>query len=154
MPSFVTPMFGLTIFQGLADTFCLLRLPFVSDEAKKLNRDIFETMYFAALSASNAQAVKEGHYETYPGSPASKVCVILPIRCSFAPISLKNIFTKQHRVCFSLTFGTSSHLIAGTGQSSRRKSPSMAFVTLYFLHLCRPLRRLRYTPIFRRSSEP
>ncbi len=58
--------------QGLADTFILLRYPFDSDEAKKLNRDIFETIYFAALTASNELAKEYGPYETYEGSPISK----------------------------------------------------------------------------------
>lgn len=62
---------GLGI-QGLADTFLLLRMPFESDEAKALNRDIFETMYFAAMTASKDLAVKEGPYETFKGSPVSK----------------------------------------------------------------------------------
>jgi len=62
---------GLGI-QGLADTFAILGLPFTSPEAKKLNRDIFETIYYAALSASCDIAVKEGTYETYKGSPISK----------------------------------------------------------------------------------
>ena len=58
--------------QGLADAFILLRLPFESEEAKKLNREIFETMYFAALSESAELAQKHGAYETYGGSPVSK----------------------------------------------------------------------------------
>lgn len=62
---------GLGI-QGLADTFILLRLPFTSDEAKKLNEEIFETMYFAAVTASNELAIAEGPYSTFEGSPISK----------------------------------------------------------------------------------
>jgi ribonucleoside-diphosphate reductase alpha chain len=58
--------------QGLADTFILMRLPFTSDEAKKLNSEIFETMYFAGLTASKDLAQEEGAYETYAGSPISK----------------------------------------------------------------------------------
>jgi ribonucleoside-diphosphate reductase alpha chain len=58
--------------QGLADAFILMRYPFESDEAKKLNSEIFETIYFAGLNASNDLAKKEGPYETFPGSPASK----------------------------------------------------------------------------------
>ncbi|KZT40785.1 ribonucleotide reductase alpha subunit [Sistotremastrum suecicum HHB10207 ss-3] len=57
---------------GLADTFMILRMPFESQEAKELNIQIFETIYHAALEASHELAVKEGHYETFPGSPASK----------------------------------------------------------------------------------
>jgi len=58
--------------QGLADVFVKLRLPFDSEGASLLNRDIFETIYFAALSSSKDIAKIEGPYETYPGSPISK----------------------------------------------------------------------------------
>jgi len=58
--------------QGLADAFILMRYPFESEEAKKLNSEIFETIYFAALTASKDLAKVDGAYETYPGSPASK----------------------------------------------------------------------------------
>jgi ribonucleoside-diphosphate reductase alpha chain len=58
--------------QGLADTFILLRLPFESDLAKLLNRNIFETIYFAAMTASKDLAKEQGMYETFPGSPLSK----------------------------------------------------------------------------------
>lgn len=62
---------GLGI-QGLADAFIMLRLPFTSDEAKKLNQEIFETIYFAAVTASMEEAKVDGTYETYKGSPISK----------------------------------------------------------------------------------
>lgn len=62
---------GLGI-QGLADAFILLRMPFESKEAKGLNKDIFETMYFAAMTASKDLAIEEGAYETFKGSPVSK----------------------------------------------------------------------------------
>ncbi|MCC9042610.1 ribonucleoside-diphosphate reductase subunit alpha [Myroides sp. M-43] len=58
--------------QGLADAFILLRMPFTSPEAKKLNQEIFETIYFAALTASNEMAKEEGTYSTFEGSPISK----------------------------------------------------------------------------------
>merc|ERR1719512_25597 len=58
--------------QGLADVFLMMRLPFESESARKLNKDIFETIYFAACEASCELAIKEGPYETFPGSPASK----------------------------------------------------------------------------------
>lgn len=58
--------------QGLADTFIKLRLPFTSDEAKKLNQEIFETLYFAAVSASMELSKEEGPYSTFKGSPISK----------------------------------------------------------------------------------
>ena len=58
--------------QGLADTFILMRQAFDSPEAKKLNEDIFETIYFGAMEASMEIAKKEGTYKTYEGSPVSK----------------------------------------------------------------------------------
>ena len=58
--------------QGLADVFFLMGLPFASDEAKAINRNIFETIYFAALTASCELAEKDGPYETFAGSPASQ----------------------------------------------------------------------------------
>jgi len=58
--------------QGLADTFVMMGLPFESDEAKKLNKDIFETIYFAALTASKDLAKKYGPYSSFEGSPASQ----------------------------------------------------------------------------------
>ncbi len=58
--------------QGLADAFILMRFPFASDEAKQMNKDIFETMYFAGLTASKDLAQAEGAYQTYKGSPASE----------------------------------------------------------------------------------
>lgn len=58
--------------QGLADTFCLMGFPFESDKARQLNKEIFETIYFAAMTESKEQAKKFGPYETYEGSPVSK----------------------------------------------------------------------------------
>jgi ribonucleoside-diphosphate reductase alpha chain len=58
--------------QGLADTFALLQLPFESPEARALNKEIFETIYFAACTASKDAAIAEGAYSTFQGSPASK----------------------------------------------------------------------------------
>lgn len=58
--------------QGLADTFLMLAMPFESEEAQGLNRDIFETLYFASMEASMELAEKEGPYETFKGSPVSK----------------------------------------------------------------------------------
>ena len=58
--------------QGLADAFLLLRLPFESQEAQTLNREIFETIYFAAMTASKDLAKVEGPYTSYAGSPISK----------------------------------------------------------------------------------
>ena len=58
--------------QGLADTFIRLHMPFDSQEAKGLNKDIFETIYFASMSASKDLAKIDGAYETFKGSPVSK----------------------------------------------------------------------------------
>jgi ribonucleoside-diphosphate reductase alpha chain len=58
--------------QGLADVFILMRHPFDSDEARVLNREIFETIYYAACTASKDLAKEEGAYETFKGSPASE----------------------------------------------------------------------------------
>jgi len=58
--------------QGLADAFLIMRLAFESPEARRLNEDIFETIYFAACEASCELAEKLGAYETFAGSPASK----------------------------------------------------------------------------------
>lgn len=58
--------------QGLADLFIEFDIPFVSEKAKELNRYIFETIYFAAMTESNNLAKLHGTYESYPGSPTSK----------------------------------------------------------------------------------
>lgn len=58
--------------QGLADTFVMLGMPFDSDQARELNKQIFETMYHAALEASHELAIKYGPYDTFKESPASK----------------------------------------------------------------------------------
>lgn len=58
--------------QGLADTFILLGLPFDSEEARVVNKEIFETLYYGAMTASKDLAREEGPYETYEGSPVSK----------------------------------------------------------------------------------
>lgn len=58
--------------QGLADTFVMLGMPFESEEARKLNKEIFETIYFAGMTESKEQAKQHGAYESYEGSPVSK----------------------------------------------------------------------------------
>ena len=58
--------------QGLADAFILMRFPFESDDAKDLNKAIFETIYYAAMTASKDLAKVEGAYSTFAGSPTSK----------------------------------------------------------------------------------
>lgn len=57
--------------QGLADVFMILNIPFYSDEAKELNKQIFETIYHAALERSNEMAEEDGTYSSFEGSPAS-----------------------------------------------------------------------------------
>jgi ribonucleoside-diphosphate reductase alpha chain len=58
--------------QGLADAFILLGLPFESEEARTLNREVFETIYYASMTASKDLAKIHGAYETFEGSPVSK----------------------------------------------------------------------------------
>jgi ribonucleoside-diphosphate reductase alpha chain len=58
--------------QGLADAFIMMRFPFESEEARALNREIFETIHYAAMTASKDLAIVEGPYETFAGSPVSK----------------------------------------------------------------------------------
>lgn len=58
--------------QGLADLYNLMDYPFDSKEARLLNKQIFETIYYAALCESNELAIKLGHYESFPGSPTSE----------------------------------------------------------------------------------
>ena len=58
--------------QGLADAFIMLRMPFESDEARGLNKDIFETIYYAAMETSMELAKEKGAYETFKGSPVSE----------------------------------------------------------------------------------
>ena len=58
--------------QGLADVFAILQMPWESPEAARLNQEIFENIYFAALDESVNLAIKDGPYETFQGSPASK----------------------------------------------------------------------------------
>lgn len=60
------------LWQGLADAFILLGLPFDSPEAAQLNKEIFECIYYNALLASNQLAKEHGPYQTYEGSPVSK----------------------------------------------------------------------------------
>ena len=67
--------------QGLADTFFMLRYPFESPQAAKLNTDIFETIYFAACTESCELAKRDGPYETYKGSPASQVSEVCFADC-------------------------------------------------------------------------
>lgn len=58
--------------QGLADAFMMMKYPFESEQAKQMNMLVFETIYYGAVSASCELAKQDGHYQSYPGSPASK----------------------------------------------------------------------------------
>jgi ribonucleoside-diphosphate reductase alpha chain len=58
--------------QGLADLYAIMGIPFSSSEARKINEEIFETIYFSSMTASMDLAKKEGHYESFPGSPLSE----------------------------------------------------------------------------------
>ena len=58
--------------QGLADALCLLQMPFESEAARQLNKDIFETIYYGAVESSIESAAVDGAYQSYEGSPASK----------------------------------------------------------------------------------
>ncbi|MFM7661907.1 MAG: ribonucleoside-diphosphate reductase subunit alpha [Bacteroidota bacterium] len=58
--------------QGLADAFIMLKYPFESEQARALNREIFETIYYAAMTASKDLAKLNGAYETFEGSPVSQ----------------------------------------------------------------------------------
>ncbi|MFD1815941.1 ribonucleoside-diphosphate reductase alpha chain [Pseudarcicella hirudinis] len=58
--------------QGLADVFILLRMPFESAEAQQLNKEIFETIYYASMEASMELAIVQGPYQTWKGSPISE----------------------------------------------------------------------------------
>jgi ribonucleoside-diphosphate reductase alpha chain len=58
--------------QGLADLFAIVGIPFTSPEAKRINEEIFETIYFASMTASMDLAKRDGKYETFEGSPLSK----------------------------------------------------------------------------------
>jgi len=58
--------------QGLADVFLILKMPFDSEEARKVNKEIFETIYFGAMTASKDLAKQHGAYETFQGSPLSQ----------------------------------------------------------------------------------
>lgn len=72
--------------QGLADAFLLMRYPFESAEAQELNRNIFETIYYAALKTSCQLAKEVGPYETYEGSPVSKGVSLLTLCVSLCDV--------------------------------------------------------------------
>ena len=58
--------------QGLADLYAVMGIPFTSEEARRVNSEVFETIYFAAMTASKDLAIQQGPYETFKGSPLSE----------------------------------------------------------------------------------
>ena len=76
--------------QGLSDTYIKMKLPFDSEEAKKLNKEIFETIYFALLTGSMELAKKDGPYSTFKGSPFSEGKFQFDLHAEFNNIDLKD----------------------------------------------------------------
>ena len=127
--------------QGLADAFILMRYPFESPEAQDLNRKIFETIYFGALTASCELAKRDGPYDTYKGSPVSKGVSVLvttslsaPRLIAFSSLLSPSSFlfpsfyswvdvTHSLRSCNTIC-GKWLLLISGTGANSRLTLPS------------------------------
>lgn len=83
--------------QGLADTYFKLKLPFESEEANLLNQQIFETIYFASLSASSDLATKHGAYDSYKGSPMSEGKLQFDL-WNFTPTTLWNWSTLREKI--------------------------------------------------------
>lgn len=75
--------------QGLSDVFIKMRYPFDSEEAKKLNKEIFETIYFALITGSMELAKKEGYYSSFKGSPMSEGKFQFDLHAEFNGIDLK-----------------------------------------------------------------
>jgi ribonucleotide reductase alpha subunit len=65
-------VFFIINIKGLADAFMKMRIPFESEKAMEMNENIFETIYYSAVSSSNEISMKEGPYPSYQGSPMSK----------------------------------------------------------------------------------
>ncbi|CAK9261871.1 unnamed protein product [Sphagnum jensenii] len=84
--------------QGLADAFILLGMPFDSPEAKKLNKEIFETIYYHALRTSSDLAAEEGAYETYEGCPISKG-ILQPDMWGVQPSDLWDWSALREKIC-------------------------------------------------------
>lgn len=76
--------------QGLSSVYIKMRYPFDSEEAKKLNKEIFETIYFALLTGSMELAKKDGFYSSFPGSPASNGKLQFDLWAEFNGIDLKD----------------------------------------------------------------
>ena len=87
--------------QGLQDLFFLMRYPFDSGEAQALNRDIFESIYYAALSESNELAKVHGPYESFQ----VRHCRCLLYFSCFASLTQKNTGSRHPRECFSTICG-------------------------------------------------
>ncbi len=108
---------GLGI-QGLADAFILLRMPFESDEAKKLNKEIFETIYFAAMTASKDLAKIDGPYSSFAGSPRLQRPV--PVRPlgsrTLAPLGLVSVERRSRQTWYTQLAAAGAHATASTSQ--------------------------------------
>jgi ribonucleoside-diphosphate reductase alpha chain len=108
--------------QGLADVFMMMNIPFHSEEAKVLNREIFETIYYSALQASMTLAERHGPYETFAGSPASQGILQFDMwgidPASFGP----SVYRKRNT----------------TGQHLRPISKNTVCETRFFSHQCPP----------------
>lgn len=76
--------------QGLVDVYVKMRFPFESEEAKRLNKEIFETIYYGCLKGSINAAKKYGHYESFPGSPFSEAKLQFDLAAEYDGIDLKN----------------------------------------------------------------
>ena len=110
--------------QGLADTYMLLRFPYESEEAAKLNRDIAETMYHAAIEASMELAQEKGPYSTFWSSPAAKGVLqfdmhgAVPVLYDFAPLKEKiKQFGLRHSLSIALMPTASTSQIMGYTES-------------------------------------
>lgn len=110
--------------QGLADTCAILEIAFDSDEAKRLNDDIFETMYYAALSASIERASTKGSYESYKESPASKGILQYDLWNKTDEVENKEIYTYSKG--FKSTKWNWKALKAGLSKFGLRNSLLMA----------------------------
>ncbi len=82
--------------QGLSDVYCLLRYPFESLEAKKLNKEIFETIYHAALEGSMELAKEQGPYSTFRGSPASEGKLQFDLWSEYSGTDLSEILSGRY----------------------------------------------------------
>lgn len=110
--------------QGLADAFILMRYPFESPEAQRLNQHIFETIYYGALEASCELAREQGPYETYEGSPVSRGV------STNRPVLATELWKGENMTVSGLWF---RWCVAGTPEAADIATVQMVFEV--FLHL-------------------